>query len=333
MQQTLKRKLTGSMMLTALAVLAVVSVCLLLGMARYSSAQFENEVASALTVEVLEEMNSGATGTAEGAAYNVEEILSAYAGRLRFGADRSYSIWEASTGELLAGTEDAQMTDNVVTAMSGAVGNAAPLFPTKMDIAIPVSGEIPLVVDIVDNGSSMQTMFANMLMLLAVGAVLSLLMCLFLGFIMAEAFVGSAMQAAKSIREKNDKSLYPEGDWEAMASALHAPTKAKPRKGTRNRDALDLVLPYLREGYVRFDEEGDILEINAAAEELLGVSLESEGELTFEMTFQGVPMPQETQSMVRGKLVQNDRTLDVVFIAIEPGIFAAILYPVDGRAL
>lgn len=331
MRQTLRRKLTGSIMLTALAVLVIVSICLLLGMARYSSAQFEDEIADVLTVDVLSEMNSGATGSTEGAAYNIEEILNAYAGRLRFGVDRTYSIWDATTGELVGGTEDAAMTKNVVTAMGGEIGNASPLLPTEMDIAIPIHGEVSLIVDIADDGRNMRTMFANVLLLLAAGAALSLLMCFFLSRIMANAFAGSAVQAAQQLREKSDKSLYPEGDWEAMAAAMYAPKKTKTRRGERSRDALDLILPYLREGYVRFDEEGNILEINVVAEELLGVSLESEEELTFEMTFQGVPMPQETQSMIRGQLIQNGRTLDVVFMALEPGMFAAILYPADGR--
>ncbi|MCD8355021.1 MAG: PAS domain-containing protein [Clostridia bacterium] len=331
MQKTLKKKMTASLLLTALAVMAIVSVCLLLGMARYSSAQFEDEVADVLTVDLLTEMNDSATGTADSAAYNVEQILEAYAAQLRFGMDRNYSIWDAATGELVGGAEDAAMTDNIVTAMNGEVGDAFSLLPSQMDVAIPVTGEAVLVVDISDDGSTMYAMFGNMVLFLTAALVLSLIMCLILSRIFAGAFTDSAMQAAREIRESDDSTLYPAGDWEAMATAMYAPAKKKKKKDRTDRDALNTLLPFLREGYVRFHTDGKILEINEAAEALLGVSFDEDAELTFEKTFHNVPMPTESQSMVRGRLNQNGQTLEVVFVALEPDDFAAVLYPVDGR--
>ena len=327
MRKTLKQKLTVSLLLTALAVMAIVSASLLLGMARYSSARFEDEVASVLTVDLLSEMNTGATGTAESAAYNVEQILEAYAGQLRLGVDRTYSIWDAATGERLAGAEDAALTDNIVTAMQGEVGDHFSLLPSGMDVAVPITGEASLVLDITDDGSDMRSMFAMLALFLAVALVLSLMLCLVLSQMFAGAFAGAAVQAAKELRESNDRSLYPAGDWEAMASAMYAPEK---RRKNDRKEELETLLPFLREGYVRFNLDGNILAINEAAEEMLGVSIRGEETLTFEKAFQGVPMLKENQSMVRGRLQQNGYTLDVTFVALEPDVFAAVIYPADG---
>ncbi|MGM9617666.1 hypothetical protein [Butyricicoccus sp.] len=327
MRKTLKQKLTVSLLLTALAVMAIVSVSLLLGMARYSSAQFEDEVASVLTVDFLSEMNTGATGTAESAAYNVEQILEAYAGQLRLGVDRTYSIWDAATGERLAGAEDAALTDNIVTAMQGEVGDHFSLLPSGMDVAVPITGEASLVLDITDDGSDMRSMFAMLALFLAVALVLSLMLSLVLSQMFAGAFAGAAVQAAKELRESNDRSLYPAGDWEAMASAMYVPEMG--RKNDR-KEELETLLPFLREGYVRFNLDGNILAINEAAEAMLGVSIRGEEALTFEKTFLGVPMLKENQSMVRGRLQQNGYTLDVTFVALEPDVFAAVIYPADG---
>ena len=327
MRKTLKQKLTVSLLLTALAVMAIVSASLLLGMARYSSAQFEDEVAGVLTVDLLSEMNTGATGTAESAAYNVEQILEAYAGQLRLGVDRTYSIWDAATGERLAGAEDAALTDNIVTAMQGEVGDHFSLLPSGMDVAVPITGEASLVLDITDDGSDMRSMFAMLALFLAVALVLSLMLCLVLSQMFAGAFAGAAVQAAKELRESNDRSLYPAGDWEAMASAMYVPEMG--RKNDR-KEELETLLPFLREGYVRFNLDGNILAINEAAEEMLGVSIRGEEALTFEKAFLGVPMLKENQSMVRGRLQQNGYTLDVTFVALEPDVFAAVIYPADG---
>lgn len=327
MRKNLKQKLTVSLLLTALAVMAIVSVSLLLGMARYSSSKFEDEVASVLTVDLLSQMNASATGTAENASYEVEHILEAYAGQLRLDVDRTYSIWDAATGEQLAGAENAAMTDNIITAMQGGVGDHFSLLPAGMDVAVPIAGDVPLVLDIVDNGSDMRSMFGMLALFLGVSLVLSLVMCLILSRIFAGAFAGAAVQAANELREINDRSQYPEGDWEAMASVLYVPEKSHKKGG---KEHLHMVVPFLREGYVCFHRDGKILEINEAAETMLGVSDQEKETLTFEKVFQGVPMLKENQSMVRGRFQQNGFALEVTFVTLEPDIFAAIVHPVDG---
>ena len=175
MRKTLQKKLTGSMLVAVAAALVIVSVCLLFGMARYASTQFETEVSQVLTTDLLSEMNENATGSADSAAAETEKVLTAYAGQLRLGSGRSYSIWDAATGDRLAGDENAVMTDNIVTAMSGTVGNASSLLPTTMDIAVPVTGESALILDIQDDGSAMRAMMARLAVLLLAGLVLSLI--------------------------------------------------------------------------------------------------------------------------------------------------------------
>lgn len=329
MRKSLQKKMTGSMLVAVVAALAIVSVCLLFGMARYAGTQFESEVSQVLTTDLLSEMNDNATGSADSAAAETETILDAYAGQLRIGSGRSYSIWDASTGDRLAGDENAVMTDNIVTAMSGTVGDAMPLLPTKMDIAVPVTGESALIVDIQDDGSSVQALMARLAILLLAGLVLSLLAAAGISWILAKSFSESAAQTAQDLREQNQQALAPNGDWEAMAAALYAPEKK--RKKGRDRTALNVLLPFLQEGYVLFQADGKVLEINMMAEQLLGVTMEAGKPLLFDDVFHDVPMPTAEQSLVRGKLRQNDFMLDVTFAALEPGLFAAIVLPSDRR--
>ena len=329
MRKTLQKKLTGSMLVAVAAALVIVSVCLLFGMARYASTQFETEVSQVLTTDLLSEMNENATGSADSAAAETEKVLTAYAGQLRLGS-RSYSIWDAATGDRLAGDENAVMTDNIVTAMSGTVGNASSLLPTTMDIAVPVTGESALILDIQDDGSAMRAMMARLAVLLLAGLVLSLIAAAGISWFLAKSFSDSAAQTAEELREQNNQALKPNGDWEAMAAALHAPEK-KGKKG-RDRTALNILLPFLQEGYVLFQADGKVLEINVMAEQLLGVTMKTGEPLFFDTVFHDVPMPTTEQRLIRGKLHQNDHTLDITFAALEPGLFAAIVLPSDRRA-
>lgn len=331
MRTTLKRKLTGSMMLTVLAAMMIVSVCLLLGVMHYSSAQFSQDMAEVFTTDLLTEMNTAATGTTESAAEAVAQLVDANAGQLRIGFGREYSIWDAATGSCVGGTQaDVNMTDNIVLAMGGMVGDTTSLLRTKMDIAIPVTGDVSLIVDIQDDGNRMRTLCWNILALLLAAAVLSLLLCLFLSNILARAFADAAALAAREVREKEEQAKQPSGDWEAMALALYQPEVNRDTK----TDALDVVTPYLSDGYVKFDADGLVLEMNTVAETMLDAVLDVDAKdddmLTFDKVFGGVPMPEETQSMVHGQFTKNGRRLDVVFVALDSGTFAAIVNPVAG---
>lgn len=331
MRKTLKRKLTGSMLLTVAAALAIVSVCLLLGVVRYSAAQFSHEIAEVFTTDVLTEMNAAATGSAESAAAAVGQAIDANAGVLRIGAGREYSVWDAETGDWIGGSqENAAVTDNIVAAMNGEVGQSIPLLASRMDIAIPINGDVMLVVDIMDDGSSMRTLLWNILLLLLAACVLSLVACLVLSHTLAGAFAASAVETARGIREHANDSSRPAGDWEAMALALYQSGSSKRRRKAEMVDMLDAVMPYLREGYLRFTaEDGIITEINTVAEHLLGVTMDTKNGLAFADAFPGVPMPDETQSMVHGQFTRAGRRLDVVFTALGDGTFAAVLRPVD----
>ena len=75
--------------------------------------------------------------------------------------------------------------------------------------------------------------------------------------------------------------------------------------------------------------DGIITEINTVAEHLLGVTMDTKNGLAFADAFPGVPMPDETQSMVHGQFTRAGRRLDVVFTALGDGTFAAVLRPVD----
>ena len=331
MRKTLKRKLTGSMLLTVAAALVIVSVCLLLGVVRYSAAQFSHEIAEVFTTDVLTEMNAAATGSAESAAAAVGQAIDANAGVLRIGAGREYSVWDAETGDWIGGSqENAAVTDNIVAAMNGEVGQSIPLLASRMDIAIPINGDVMLVVDIMDDGSSIRTLLWNILLLLLAACVLSLVACLVLSHTLAGAFAASAVETARGIREHANDSSRPAGDWEAMALALYQPGSSKRRRKAEMVDMLDAVMPYLREGYLRFTaEDGIITEINTVAEHLLGVTMDTKNGLAFADAFPGVPMPDETQSMVHGQFTRAGRRLDVVFTALGDGTFAAVLRPVD----
>ena len=204
-----------------------------------------------------------------------------------------------------------------------------PLLPTKMDVAVPITGESALILDIQDDGSSMRALMARLAVLLLAGLVLSLLAAAGISWGLAKSFSDCAAHTAQELRERKNQELVPHGEWEAMAAALYAPEKKK-RKG-RDRTALNILLPFLQEGYVLFQADGKVLEINLMAEQLLGAEIKAGKTLCFEDVFHDVPMPTAEQSLIRGKLRQNHATMDVTFATLEPGLFAAIVTPSDRR--
>lgn len=331
MQKTLKKKLTISMMLTVLASMAIISVCLLLGVMRYSGAKLSKDVADVFTTDLLSEMNLAADGSSESAAMAVSQIIDGNAGRLGIDAGRAYSIWDVQSGSCIAGTQaDVSITNNIVTAMNGTVGDSMPLFKMSRDIAVPISGTVDLVVDICDDGSAVRHLCWNIFALLAVSLILSLAMCFVLSNIFAGAFADDAMQEAQKLRRKwniSDSQL--EKNWEVIA--LYEPeAQSKIHLRRRHRKSqpniLDTASKYLSEGYVKFSLDGTVLHINTFAAQLLGVDKNAEN-LTFHQVFAGVPIPTDKQRMVHGEFTCGEKRLDVVFLALEGSLFAAIVRP------
>lgn len=322
MRKTLKKKLTCSVMLTVLAALAVVSVCILLGVTRYCSAQFSQNVSEVFTEELLTELNGFATGTSAGAAANVQKTVDAHAAQLGIGSGCQYAVWDASTGAYLGGSQELSVTDNVVTAMNGNIGDAMPLFSSAMDIAIPLSGDTPLVLDIQNDGSAKRSLCANIGVLLLAALVLSLLMCLLLSRPLTDAFAQSAAETAQLVREQREHAGSGSG-WESLALALAPSPRRKKRGEDSEAAAVAQLSAYLEEGIAQFSVDGVITQLNRTAQILLGVSFEED--LTFEQVFRGVPMPDETQSMVHGRFTQAGSRLDVVFTLLDSGSFAAVV--------
>lgn len=127
-----------------------------------------------------------------------DSCASAPAEAIRFGTPQR--------GERLAGDENAVMTDNIVTAMGGGVGDAMPLLPTKMDVAVPITGESALILDIQDDGSSMRALMARLAVLLLAGLVLSLLAAAGISWGLAKSFSDCAAHTAQELRERNQSS-------------------------------------------------------------------------------------------------------------------------------
>ena len=322
MRKSLKKTLTGSMVLTAAVSMVIVSCCLLLGMLRYGSTQFSDDVAEVLSTELITELNTASVGSPESAAVSVEQVLEANAGHLGIGTGREYSIWDVSSGNCVGGTaQDVAMTNNIIAAMRGEVGDSISMFAAQMDIAIPINGETLLVLDIMDDGSAMRTLCWNTVVLLLAAFVLSMLASVLLGRLFAGAFAQSAEETAQQLRAQADT----EDAW--LALALQEPSEMQTEQPV-HAPALDSIVPYISDGYVKFTADGTVLEMSAAAEQLLQVSFDAQAPCTFSEVFRGVPMPQE-QNMVHGQFTQAGVRLDVHFVRIEADVFAALIRPAD----
>ena len=330
MRKTLKRMMTGGMLLSVAASLLIVFLCLLVGTMKYSSTRFANEMADVFTTDTLTQLNAAASGTDSYAIDNLTQAVDAYAGQLRIGSGREYSVWDAENGEYLGGSvsqEQAAVTDNIITAMNGSVGDKIGLFTSRMDIAVPVTGSVSLVLDIQDDGSDMRQLCGTVLALYGAALLISLLLGLLLSWLFSSAFTRSAVQTARELREQDASAERPNGDWEALAAAMLDPQK-KRKKNEVQSDVLHTVLPYLSEGYLQFDKNGKITFLSDAAQQLLRV--DTQQPYSFETVFPGVPMPSVLQKMVHGQFTHEGQRLDVVFLLIGAEQFAAIIRPVRG---
>ena len=341
MKKSLKRKWTAFMMLLVLAVLCLVGVFLMSATVNYYINQFRSQTGAVFTTELLEELNANATGDQETAAAQIASTVDAYSGALGIGSDREYYIVDGTTGECLATSEVAfsghlSLTGNMVTAMGGEVGEDIALFGKTMDVAIPVTGDLNFVVDIMDNRSDMHHMCWLMFMVIIAAMALGMAASAALSMVLIRTVtdpIAELNRGAKSIAQGDYGQVLlvhdPDeiGELTESFNEMSAALRRSRSVAKLERARMQMLAGYVAEGVLTLSVTGVITEMNPAAERLLGCKL-TEG-LTFSEVFPKLPFPDASRGATQITFPANGQRLRAVFIADEDRGFAVVVVPAE----
>lgn len=289
MFKSIQWKILTLFVLLAISVMCFVGVFSAYGISEYYHRQFIDDMENGTFTESMTAQMSGA---AERSFEDVLAILETYS--VRIGVDSYRDLFvlsgdDASCLYSLSGrTREIPVSDNVIAALSGKVGNKNGVHEAIMDYAVPikVGGAVRYIAYVSDTKEEMYDVTRSILGTIFLSLLIGIAIAVLLGFVLSKTLIApiSRLQnSAAHMAEGNftDKIKVNSADeignltkaFNYMAAELN--TSMSDMAAEKNK--VETILLYMTDGVVAFNADGELIHINPAAMKLLSVTEENVG--------------------------------------------------------
>ncbi len=339
MFRSLHRKLVLVLVLLIVSVMAVVATFLINSMTSYHIREFQSQMSSVFTSEFILtlEQNAQDSGT-------LQDMIEAYSAPLGIDEYRCFYVLDGQTGDYLSGSDDDYgvrlvKTPNILTAMTGQVGQQTETLGEYFDVAIPIrdgQGRVSFVVGVLDDKSELQELNWNLFTILIQAMLFGLVVAICLSFLLSKTITDpverltdqAARIAAGDFDSSADiKSSDEIGILSDTFDEMSVQLSNTLRQVEEERNKLDTLFQHMADGMVAFDDQGQLLQFNPAAEGMLGRKLDES--LCYTDVFPEVQVRQEDMAM-DGRSIEIDFAAGPRFLKI---YFAPIRLGSDNKGL
>ena len=343
MFRSLHMKLVLILVLMIISVMAVVGTFLINSVSTFYLDSFYEQMQSVFTGDTILSMEEAA---AETGADGLRTIVDAHRSRLGIDDYRNYAILDGQ-GRFLDGSNPnltLMRTSNVISAMAGGVGTRSSVSDSMMDIAVPVdmdeNGSVDYIVYIVDDKQEISDLSWRFFQIVMQAMMFGLLAAILLSFLLSKTIttpIERITQGARSIAEGNfDQVLGVQSSDEIGELTRSFNDMARRLKGTvgevqGERDKLSTLFLHMTDGVAAFTTDGELIHMNPATENLLGVRVEDD--LSFDEMFADLDMPNSDETAMRSfltsEITRRGRVLSVTLAPYgaldgEGGVIAVI---------
>lgn len=234
-------------------------------------------------------------------AQQIDQMLRARMGDLGIdGLTRNFYVLDGATGAYLAGTNDTEgasltLTHNLSAALTGEVGDSSDPAAAYMDVAIPVTrGGRAYVVYIKDTKQAVQNLTSQLVVLILEALAFGIAISVLLSFLLSKTLITPIERLTEGAEEvaSGDFSHKIEVDSRDEIGVLTSTFNDMARKlqstlqeVENERNKLGTLFLHMTDGVVAFDQRGEIIQSNPAAEEMLGRSLPIGGKVNYTALF------------------------------------------------
>lgn len=270
-------------------ILLILSVMIIAGTFLLSSVSsfYHNQFKEKMNMEFNDSLKKSITlalKTEEPVA-NLKELMDAFApARLGVGANRNYYILDGNSGECITGSSDnsdVMLTNNIVSAIAGDVGDVISVKSTFMDFAYPVENDgIKYIIYVKDNKTEVNEISHSLFMVVMQAVLYGALIAIVIGYFMSKTItvpIRNLTGKASKMAEGNfDSVIEVRGDDEIGVLTTTFNIMASKLKNTLDeisseKDKIEVIIKNLDDGIVAFDLNGKTIHINPSAEKMLGV--------------------------------------------------------------
>ena len=241
----------------------------------------------------------------------IDEILVAKMGPLGVdGKNRNYYLLDGDTGQILSSSDDdagdtlEEITPNLLIALNEKrEGDESDLTASYMDLALPISrGEEDYVIYILDQRATVRELNNQLFQLIIEALVFGLVISVLLSFLLSRAMVTPIRALTRGAQrvaegdfgheiqvESHDEIGVLTNAFNAMSRQLQSTLQEVESERTK----LSTLFLHMTDGVVAFNQSGEVIHSNPAAEEMLGQAIPVGGLVTYGDLFQDM-VPLET---------------------------------------
>lgn len=343
MFRSLHMKLVLILILLIVSVMTVMGTFLINSVGNFYLADFNEQMGSVFTPEVLRTLEQAAEESDGGA--QMDRVMQAYKNSLGIGDHRHYYILN-SDGSLVVGSaaisgSDLTRTPNLIAAMAGELGDDHAVIESYMDVAIPIGADdVRYIVYVHDDKQEIQEMSWRFFSIVMQAMIFGLLVAVLLSFLLSKTIttpIENIKEQAKLVAagdfshrlevESGDEIGNLTQTFNYMADVL----KNTIEEVQGERDKLSTLFLHMTDGVAAFTVDGRLIHMNPATERLMGVQFHES--MTFNEVFTGIALPNTrdtgAQGYVQSEITRLGRALNVLIAPYgaaegERGVLAVI---------
>ena len=311
MLRSLHIKLVLIMILLVVCLMTIAGAFLVNSVNRFYLNEFYTQMVEVFSqdTEFIRDLVTAREGETDG-VQAIDEILVAKMGPLGVdGKNRNYYLLDGDTGQILSSSDDdagdtlEEITPNLLIALNEKrEGDESDLTASYMDLALPISrGEEDYVIYILDQRATVRELNNQLFQLIIEALVFGLVISVLLSFLLSRAMVTpirALTRGAQRVAEgdfgheiqvaSHDEIGVLTNAFNAMSNQLQTTI----REVDSERTKLSALFLHMTDGVVAFNQSGEVIHANPAAEEMLDRSIPLGGEVTYDDLFGDIaPLP------------------------------------------
>ena len=312
MLRSLHIKLVLIMILLVVCLMTIAGAFLVNSVNRFYLNEFYTQTVEVFSqdTEFIRDLVTAREGETDG-VQAIDEILVAKMGPLGVdGKNRNYYLLDGDTGQILSSSDDdagdtlEEITPNLLIALNEKrEGDESDLTASYMDLALPISrGEEDYVIYILDQRATVRELNNQLFQLIIEALVFGLVISVLLSFLLSRAMVTPIRALTRGAQrvaegdfgheiqvESHDEIGVLTNAFNAMSRQLQSTLQEVESERTK----LSTLFLHMTDGVVAFNQSGEVIHSNPAAEEMLGQAIPVGGLVTYGDLFQDM-VPLET---------------------------------------
>lgn len=312
MLRSLHIKLVLIMILLVVCLMTIAGAFLVNSVNRFYLNEFYTQMVEVFSqdTEFIRDLVTAREGETDG-VQAIDEILVAKMGPLGVdGKNRNYYLLDGDTGQILSSSDDdagdtlEEITPNLLIALNEKrEGDESDLTASYMDLALPISrGEEDYVIYILDQRATVRELNNQLFQLIIEALVFGLVISVLLSFLLSRAMVTPIRALTRGAQRVAEGDFGHEIQVEShdeigvLTNAFNAMSRQLQytlQEVESERTKLSTLFLHMTDGVVAFNQSGEVIHSNPAAEEMLGQAIPVGGAVTYGDLFQDM-VPLET---------------------------------------